>query len=398
MKWYTKAAKDDHSGAQNNLGVIYAEKKEDIKALEMYRKAAKNGSAIAQYNLAFIYFEGRIVQKNLQKGFRAILLAAQQGYARAQYTSGNRMFYEGRFEEAYYWLTLAKKKEKDLEQEHQDSLRTLLNELEGIIDDHKKITKLQEQTGDGWKPKQSSGGSGFYVKENLILTNEHVIKSCNEVYIQGVFSQDYSYYRVDVEEEDPDVDLALLKISFDQVLPKKIPSDTLLIKPFAEGVGYRIGKSIFFRSAPFRSEFDSLQLGEGIAVFGYPLPGRLSFEGNFTIGNVSSIEGRPTDITPSDSFQFTAPIQRGNSGGPVLDAAGNVVGVAANLQTDTFNDKNIAQNINFAVSLKAIGKFLEKAGVEPDPVSSSDTRKEWTEIARAAKEFTVPVLCFTDKP
>ena len=108
--------------------------------------------------------------------------------------------------------------------------------------------------------------------------------------------------------------------------------------------------------------------------FGYPLQNDLSFAGNFTIGNVSSIEGRPTDVTPSDSFQFTAPIQKGNSGGPVLDSDGNVVGVVADfeayfyefasLATDT-TYANIAQNINFAVSLKAIRKFLKDAGVEP---------------------------------
>ena len=82
----------------------------------------------------------------------------------------------------------------------------------------------------------------------------------------------------------------------------------------------------------------------------------------------------------------------------MLDAAGNVVGIATEFLLNLYDDRNIAQNINFAVSLKAIRKFLKDAGVEPDSVSSSDTRKEWTEIARAAQKFTVPVFCFTDKP
>ena len=278
---------------------------------------------------------------------------------------------EKRYEEAYYWLTLARKQEKDLERAGllSDSLSTRLDELEDLIG-HKKINELQEETGDGWKPRQlNGGGSGFYIKEGLVLTNAHVIDSCNEVRVQG----DY-YYRVDVIKKASAVDLALLKISSD------LPSEK-----------HR-------HSAPFRSKSASLQLGEGIAVFGYPLPGSLSFEGNFTIGNVSSMEGSPTEITPSDAFQFTAPIQRGNSGGPVLDAAGNVVGIATEFLLNLYDDRNIAQNINFAVSLKAIRKFLKDAGVEPDSVSSSDTRKEWTEIARAAQKFTVPVFCFTDKP
>ena len=104
---------------------------------------------------------------------------------------------------------------------------------------------------------------------------------------------------------------------------------------------------------------------------------------------------------PSDFFQFTAPIQRGNSGGPVLDAYGNVVGVAkGNLQDikqrDFFREINIAQNINFAVSLKAIKNFLKEAGVEPS-VSSEISKKEWTEVAKIAEKFAVPILCFTYK-
>ena len=386
LKWYTKAAKKDNIVAQSNLGNMYFYMKDYQEALKWYTKAAENGNTDALRNLGFIYIREYGVQKNLKKGLRLVLLAAQQDHALAQYNLGTIMNnYEG-YEEAYYWLNLAKKKEKDLEEfeVNIDSLNTLLYELEGLIDDHKKINNLQKLTGDHWRPKQSSygGGSGFYIKEGLVLTNEHVIDSCDEVR-----AGDY-YYRVDVIKKDPDVDLALLKISSDLPPEKYRPS------------------------ARFRSE-SAIQLGEGVAVFGYPLQNDLSFEGNFTIGNVSSIEGRPTDITPSDSFQFTAPVQPGNSGGPVLDAAGNVVGIAANLKfkeypiivpktynDTTYNDTtylNIAQNINFAVSLKAIRKFLKDAGVEPNS-SSLDTRKKWTEIAKAAQKFTVPVLCFTDKP
>lgn len=383
-RWYRKAAENDHTAAQNNLGNIYLKEDNYQEALKWYRKAASKDGKL-NYNLGLMYIYGKGVETNIKKGLRLVILSAQEDDAMAQYKFGNIMNDNERYEDAYYWLTLAQKKEKNLEVNNVniDSLSTRLDELEDLID-HKKIDELQEETGDGWRPKQlKGGGSGFYIKEGFVLTNAHVINPCNwvpdlsrvectpcdEVRVQG----DY-HYRAVVEEKDLDVDLALLRISSDLSSEK-----------------YR-------QSASFRSESASLQLGEGVAVFGYPLPGRLSFEGNFTIGNVSSIEGRPTDITPSDSFQFTAPIQRGNSGGPVLDAAGNVVGAAANLQTDILKDKNIAQNINFAVSLKAIGKFLEKAGVEPDSVSSSDTRKEWTEIAGAAQGFTVPVLCFEDMP
>ena len=223
-----------------------------------------------------------------------------------------------------------------------------------------------------------------------------------------------TYYRLKSEKDkiDIDVDLALLKV----------------VSSRKDSTSAKISR-------------EPSELGESIAVFGYPLAERLSYEGNFTIGNISAREGRSINVTPSDFFQFTAPIQPGNSGGPVLDAAGNVVGVVANLERVPDNWRmNIAQNINFAVSLKAIKNFLKEAGVVPyasstassqeqwdlweagqatdvkikeakkllsdiesgqfssgSYFSSRDTIKAWTEVAEIAEDFTVPILCFTYK-
>ena len=91
----------------------------------------------------------------------------------------------------------------------------------------------------------------------------------------------------------------------------------------------------------------------------------------------------------------------------MLDAVGNVVGlVVENYRNFDFRNKgqddqdidifNIAQNINFAVSLKAIKNFLKEAGVEPY-TSSEISKKEWTEVAEIAEKFTVPILCFEEK-
>ena len=397
LKYYEKAAEQGHTDAQNKLDTLYYDiglqhhKKQDyMEAAEWFVKAVEQGHTDAQSKLTTYIHDELLWERDIKRENRAILLEAQKGKAVAQYVSGEEMYKVKRYEEAYYWFSLAKKKRTILLKQQGvsiDSLNTRLYELERFIDDPEKINDLQKLTGDDWKPKQlSGGGSGFYIKKDLILTNEHVIGPCNEVYVE----RNYRPYRVDVRFQDTGVDLALLEISF----PIEFSlGEDLRNNPKAVAFAKILEESTnlyFFPSASFRSESVSLQLGEDIAVFGYPLPGSLSFGGNFTTGNVSSIEGRPTDITPSDSFQFTAPIQGGNSGGPVLDAAGNVIGVTRAYLSDS-------QNINFAVSLKAIRKFLRDAEVEPGYVSSSDTRKEWTEIAGAAQGFTVPVLCFTDK-
>ncbi|MFX4941208.1 serine protease, partial [Acinetobacter baumannii] len=67
-----------------------------------------------------------------------------------------------------------------------------------------------------------------------------------------------------------------------------------------------------------------VRLGEGVAVFGYPLSGMLSTSGNFTLGNVTALSGLGDD---SRYFQISAPVQPGNSGGPLVDANGNLIGV-----------------------------------------------------------------------
>src|SRR5204863_5382268 len=66
--------------------------------------------------------------------------------------------------------------------------------------------------------------------------------------------------------------------------------------------------------------------GEGVIAIGYPYPGLLSSEFAVTTGIVSSLGGIGND---SRYLQISAPVQPGNSGGPLLDTGGNVVGVVA---------------------------------------------------------------------
>lgn len=323
LKWLTKAAEKGHTSAQNNLAVMYLEGRgEDVpqgykKAFNFFYTAAEKGHAFAQNNLAIMYDEGKGVEKNFRKADRLWLLAAQQGDTTAIKNFRRKLVLMSSKPEQEYWSKLAQ------------------NEI------------------DNWKPKQlSDRGSGFYITKEYILTNAHVV--CSNDNISSGQCDRYDevrtpYYRLSVEKIDTDVDLALLKV----VSSRK---DSI--------------------SAKIRSGSD-LQLGEDIAVFGYPLAEKLSFEGNFTIGNVSAREGRPTSVNPSDFFQFTAPVQRGNSGGPVLDAAGNVVGVATRLLISTEGLYNIAQNINFAVSLKAIKNFLKNAGIAPYSSSEASSPKGW---------------------
>ena len=66
------------------------------------------------------------------------------------------------------------------------------------------------------------------------------------------------------------------------------------------------------------------RVGEQVATYGFPLSGLLSSSGNFTLGSVTSLAGLSDDTRV---LQTSTPIQPGNSGGPLLDMSGNVIGV-----------------------------------------------------------------------
>ncbi len=94
-------------------------------------------------------------------------------------------------------------------------------------------------------------------------------------------------------------------------------------------------------------------------------------------------------------MQLSAPIQRGDSGGPVFDQAGNVIGVVVS-KLDALKMATAAgdlpQNVNFAIRGEVMRKFLETHQVN-FPVSRSSSKLENTDIASQGATVTVCVRC-----
>ncbi|MFO1372660.1 MAG: serine protease [Candidatus Competibacteraceae bacterium] len=134
------------------------------------------------------------------------------------------------------------------------------------------------------------------------------------------------------------------------------------------------------------------RLGETVIVVGYPLGGLLGSGPQVTTGNVSSLIG-PGDDTRS--LQFTAPIQAGNSGGPLLDSDGAVVGVvcsklnAVRVQAIT---GDVPQNVNFAIKSILARSFLEAVGVDYRSRPLRGARAA-TDIAAEARDFVMKIEC-----
>lgn len=202
-----------------------------------------------------------------------------------------------------------------------------------------------------------ASGSGFAVTPRHVLTNHHVIEGAARLEAIG----EAGSTGAQLLASDPRNDLALLRLERD-----------------GEGV------------ACFRDGFD-LDLGEDVVVLGFPLQGLLASGPQVSGGNVAALSGPADD---SLQFQFTAPIASGASGGPVLDAAGRVIGVVrATLNHEELRrGGNTAENVGFAVKGAAARAFLSVAGVSPSCLGPQAARSR-AEVARDARRFLYRIRC-----
>jgi S1-C subfamily serine protease len=155
-------------------------------------------------------------------------------------------------------------------------------------------------------------GSGFFVREDLVVTNYHVVNGASRGYVKLV-GENNSYEIAGTVSRDQKKDLAVLK-----KLGAKAPS-------------LRLGSDV------------DVRVGDRIFVVGNPL----GLEGTFSDGIVSGVRRSPS----LRLLQITAPISPGSSGGPVLAENGSVIGIAvASLRE--------GQNLNFAIPVSELPPLL----------------------------------------
>jgi S1-C subfamily serine protease len=136
-----------------------------------------------------------------------------------------------------------------------------------------------------------------------------------------------------------------------------------------------------------------IRAGEDILAFGYPLKSVLSGELKGTKGMINALSGLHNDTR---FMQMSAPVQSGNSGGPLLDQAGNVVGVVT-AQMDAVKmakyTAHIPQNVNFALKASLVRDMLEAEDIDYETGSSKRELKT-VDFFDKTKQFTVLVECF----
>ncbi len=189
-----------------------------------------------------------------------------------------------------------------------------------------------QEAGDRQKWLRVSSGSSFAVNRNgHLVTNAHVVTSCEHVEVQVPSGR----MKATVLGTDRRNDLALIKIDYE---PK--------------------------RSYMLRTE--TPHLGEDIFLAGFPYGDSFSSSVKVTKGIVSALTGVDDN---TGNFQVDAALQKGNSGGPIVDPAGYVIGIAAaklsaEFVQSKFGTDSFPENINFGIKASVLRSFLESNHVE----------------------------------
>lgn len=223
----------------------------------------------------------------------------------------------------------------------------------------------EEPPEDEPQPAKGGAGSGFFVsRQGHIITNEHVVRGCSTV---AVGDNVHVLFEADVLETDARNDLALLRVSNEQFAST------------AANVG------------EMRS--DDIELGESVLVAGFPYREIFSNTLKVTGGIVSAVRGLEDD---TGRFQLDAAIQPGNSGGPIYDENGNIIGVVVERLNKWYVVQatgSLPENVNFGIKASTVRQFVAYAGLTIK-WSRRTERRSTKELAQIAKSQTVMVFCY----
>jgi S1-C subfamily serine protease len=207
---------------------------------------------------------------------------------------------------------------------------------------------------DNTPSEGASSGTGYAISSNgYIVTNHHVTNGATSIKIRGIKEDFTKTYTAKVIIEDKNNDLTIIKI--------EDPSFTTL------------------GTIPYIITNRASDVGSSVFVLGYPLRATMGDEVKLTNGIISSKSGFQGDVT---SYQVTAPVQPGNSGGPLFDDKGNIIGI--------INAKHVgAENASYAIKASYLMNLIDLMPTPPKlQTISTVAGKPLTEQVKILKKFT----------
>ncbi len=383
VKWYRRAAEQGVAPAQFNLAVSYDKGEGVVKdfrqAARWYRKAADRGHADAQYNLGGAYHFGAGVTKDDREAAQWYRKAAEQGHADAQYNLGTS-YGQGLgvvkdSVTAFAWLDLAAKQGNEGARNNRLAVRESMTAgqfAEAVRLSRKLMAQVAFRQRSGSAPAGRPGktvvtGTGFFVTDDgYFVTNAHRVDDLSRVRVltsSGILT-------AWVVHRDTVNDLALMKVTGS------------------------------FKSLPVISS-SRLRQGGKVFTLGHPNPDAQGLEPVQTSGDISRLVGVGDDPR---TLQISAAIQPGNSGGPLVNEHGNVVGVVV-ARVDALKllapKATLPQDVNYAIKSTRLLLLLEEhipgAGEklrESFPRTARDPASIRAEVSRA----TVLILVDRGRP
>ncbi len=382
-KWCRKAAVRGNPVATAMLGAMYYEgrgvSQDYDEAAKWLTKAAEKGHADAQFYLGYMYVVGKGVPQNYAQAAKWYLKAAEQGKPDAQFRLG-LMFYAGNgvpqnYVQAHLWLNLAAATEGEEQAKRmkwRDSVAVKMTPQQ--ISQAQQLARSfrprvaqassdrDESTATPREPGQVTGtGTGFFITEDgYLVTAAHVLA-------------DGSTFRV---------------MTAKGVLPARLvkcdsADDLAVLK--AEGGQFALALQ----------SSRGVRLGQSVATVGFPNVGLQGFMPKAARGDIAGLAGAQDNPL---HFQISVPVQPGNSGGPLVDLRGNVVGVVvAKLDQETAlaSSGALAENVNYAIKSGFLLTLLESLPAVSGGLLEPSTHDiDFEDVISRVEKATVLVLAY----
>ena len=209
--------------------------------------------------------------------------------------------------------------------------------------------------------RQMWGGTGFALNNGYIVTNYHVVEGATSIKVRGINGDFNTDYNASLVSTDKFNDLALIKIEDNRF--------------------------VGFGTIPYKVKTTVSEVGEEIFVLGYPLTSTMGDEIKLTTGVISSKSGYQGDMS---LYQISAPVQPGNSGGPLFDKQGNLIGIISAKHEG-------AENVGYAIKTSYLKNLVESNTFTSSilPSSGQISGLPLTSQIKKVRSFVFMIRCST---
>lgn len=214
------------------------------------------------------------------------------------------------------------------------------------------IGYAQKRQSSSWQ------GTGWAINNGYVVTNHHVVDGARLLTLTCYVGDSICHYNGEVAVVDADHDLAIIRI--------------------ADNSFHGFGR------LPYALTTEQAEVGESVFVLGYPMTQILGDEIKLSTGVISSRTGYQGDVS---SYQISAPIQPGNSGGPLFDESGNVIGCVNAKVSD-------AENVGYAIKGIHIKNLISSLPLPSSTIPSYTdlVGKSLPQKVKAAKQFIFTIF------